>query len=118
MGQAPGGAAVPTIGVGMLGYAFMGKARADRYKTLRYMAWPPAPSEGTTGELEHLLVAIGGRNAVAPDGATFEDGYRAAEICDAIIRSASDGRRVTNEYRSAVARTLLVQARRAALACR
>ena len=29
MGHAGGGAAVPTIGVGMLAYAFMGKAHAN-----------------------------------------------------------------------------------------
>ena len=37
---------------------------------------------------------------VAPYGATFEDGYRAAEICDAIVRSGERGERVTIEYRS------------------
>ena len=30
---------------------------------------------------------------VAPHGATFEDGYRAAEVCDAIVRSGESGRR-------------------------
>jgi hypothetical protein len=29
------------IGVGMLGYAFMGKAHAHAYRTLSYMTWPP-----------------------------------------------------------------------------
>ena len=29
------------IGVGMLGYAFMGKAHANAYRTLAYMTWPP-----------------------------------------------------------------------------
>jgi predicted dehydrogenase len=42
-------------------------------------------------ELEHLLGAIAGRNAVAPHGATFEDGYRAAEVADAIVESATSG---------------------------
>jgi len=37
---------------------------------------------------------------VAPHGATFEDGYRAAEVCDAIVRSAETGQRVQLEYRS------------------
>ena len=32
--------------------------------------------------------AIAGEARVAPHGATFEDGYRAAEVCDAILRSA------------------------------
>jgi len=36
---------------------------------------------------------------VAPYGATFEDGYRAAEVCDAIVRSSESGERVTVSYR-------------------
>ena len=32
---------VPEIGVGMLGYAFMGKAHANAYRTIAYMTWPP-----------------------------------------------------------------------------
>ena len=50
-------------------------------------------------ELEHLLGAIAGRNEVAPHGATFEDGYRAAEVCDAILRSAESRRREAVTYR-------------------
>ena len=34
--------------------------------------------------------AIAGDGDVAPHGATFEDGYRAAEVCDAIVRSSRD----------------------------
>ena len=41
MGQAEGGEEVRTIGIGMLGYAFMGKAHSNAYKTLAYLAWPP-----------------------------------------------------------------------------
>ena len=37
---------------------------------------------------------------VAPHGATFEDGYRAAEVCDAIVRSSESGRRETLDYRT------------------
>ena len=36
---------------------------------------------------------------VAPYGATFEDGYRAAEVCDAIVRSSESGQRETVRYR-------------------
>jgi predicted dehydrogenase len=36
---------------------------------------------------------------VAPHGATFEDGYRCAEVCDAILRSAGSGGRVEVAYR-------------------
>jgi predicted dehydrogenase len=50
-------------------------------------------------ELDHLLRAIAGEHRVAPHGATFEDGYRAAEICDAIVRSAHDGQREAISYR-------------------
>ncbi len=51
-------------------------------------------------EIEHLFGAIAGRNEIAPHGATFEDGYRAAEVCDAIVRSAQSGRREQIAYRS------------------
>lgn len=46
-------------------------------------------------ELHHLLTAIAEDTDVAPYGATFEDGYRAAEVCDAILRSAESGKRET-----------------------
>ena len=45
-------------------------------------------------ELDRFLDAVAGRGEVAPHGATFADGVRAAEICDAIVRSAREGRRV------------------------
>ena len=45
--------------------------------------------------------AIAGEGTVAPHGATFEDGYRAAEVCDAVLRSAESGRREAISYRSA-----------------
>ena len=31
----------PEIGIGMLGYAFMGKAHTNAYKTIPYMMYPP-----------------------------------------------------------------------------
>jgi predicted dehydrogenase len=37
---------------------------------------------------------------VAPYGATFEDGYRASEVGDAIIRSGETGERVRISYRT------------------
>ena len=45
---------VKPIGIGMLGYAFMGKAHSNAYKTLAYMTWPPP--------LRPELVSIAGRN--------------------------------------------------------
>jgi predicted dehydrogenase len=51
-------------------------------------------------ELHHLLTAIRDDSEVRPHGANFEDGYRAAEVCDAILRSAQTGERQTLVYRS------------------
>jgi predicted dehydrogenase len=50
-------------------------------------------------ELHHLLTAIRDDGDVAPHGATLEDGYRAAEVCDAMLRSAENGARETVSYR-------------------
>jgi hypothetical protein len=50
-------------------------------------------------EIHHLLTAIAEDRPVGPHGATFEDGYRAAEICDAILRSAATGSREHITYR-------------------
>jgi predicted dehydrogenase len=50
-------------------------------------------------ELAHLLDAIANESEVGPHGATFEDGYRASEVCDAILRSAASGRREAVSYR-------------------
>lgn len=65
--------------------------------------WPPGHMLGwehaTVHELHHLLTSIAKDKPVAPHGATFEDGYRASEVCDAILRSASTGRRQPVTYR-------------------
>ena len=49
-------------------------------------------------EIAHLLDAIVNNKEVAPYGATFEDGYRNAVICDAIVQSSLEGRRIAIEY--------------------
>jgi len=51
-------------------------------------------------ELLHLLTCIREDKPIGPRGATFEDGYRCAEICDAIVRSHETGRRQEIEYRT------------------
>ena len=65
--------------------------------------WPPGHVLGWehtfVHEIHHLLAAIANDTPVAPYGATFEDGYRAAEVCDAIVRAAHSGSRVAVEYR-------------------
>src|SRR3954469_10119354 len=45
---------VSEIGIGMLGYAFMGKAHSNAFRKIAYMTWPPP--------LEPRLVGIAGRN--------------------------------------------------------
>jgi len=66
--------------------------------------WPPGHiigwGETFVHELHHMLSAIADDGDVAPYGATFEDGYRAAEICDAIIRSGETGQRERLAYRT------------------
>ena len=65
--------------------------------------WPPGHLIGWehtfVHEIHHLLTAIAEDGPVGPHGATFEDGYRAAEICDAILRSAATGNREPLSYR-------------------
>jgi predicted dehydrogenase len=67
MGKASSGAEVKPIGIGMLGYAFMGKAHSNAYKTLAYMTWPPP--------LRPDLVAIAGRNEEAVAEAARRYGF-------------------------------------------
>src|SRR5215468_9670410 len=57
----------PTIGIGMLGYAFMGKAHTNAYKVLPYMMYPPVAIP--------RLVAIAGRNEDAVSEAAKRYGY-------------------------------------------
>ena len=67
MGDARAAGEVQPIGVGMLGYAFMGKAHSNAYKTLAYMTWPPP--------LLPELVAIAGRNEEAVSEAARRYGF-------------------------------------------
>jgi predicted dehydrogenase len=66
--------------------------------------WPPGHIIGWgdtfVNEIHHLLGAIAQHHEVGPHGATFEDGYRAAEVCDAFVRSSASGRREVVSYRS------------------
>lgn len=57
----------PKIGVGMMGYAFMGKAHTNALKKLPYMIYPPPA--------EPVLVAISGRSEDAVKEAAKRYGY-------------------------------------------
>jgi len=61
---------VPTLGVGMLGYAFMGKAHTNAYKTLDYIYTPPPAHP--------RLVAIAGRDRARVEAAARRYGYEKA----------------------------------------
>ena len=79
----------PTIGVGMLGYGFMGKAHTAAYKTIPYMVYPPPAVPE--------LVAICGRNRKRAEEmagkygvpAVFAD-YRKMIECDGIAIWSND----------------------------
>ena len=49
-------------------------------------------------EIAHMLDAIVNNKDVAPYGGTFEDGYKNAVICDAILRSSEEGKRISIAY--------------------
>jgi predicted dehydrogenase len=62
--------------------------------------WWPAPGhaigwgDSFVHELRHFLAAAALGRSVRPHGADFEDGYRAALVCDAILQASSEQRRV------------------------
>ena len=58
----------PEIGIGMLGYAFMGKAHSNAYLKLPYMMYPPVAIP--------RLVAVCGRNEDAAREAARRFGYK------------------------------------------
>jgi predicted dehydrogenase len=65
--------------------------------------WPPGFPLGWADLFVHLVhdftSAIATGRPFGPEGATFQDGYRAAVICDAIAASgANGGERVAIEY--------------------
>ncbi len=49
-------------------------------------------------EITHLLDCIVNDKSVAPYGADFNDGYRAAVVCDAILESAASKKQVDLKY--------------------
>ena len=63
-------AEAPELGIGMLGYAFMGKAHTNAFKTIPYMMYPPVAIP--------RLVGIAGRNEAAVTAAAQRYGYEHA----------------------------------------
>ena len=60
----------PELGIGMLGYAFMGKAHTNAFKKIPYMMYPPVAIP--------RLVGIAGRNEAAVTAAAQRYGYENA----------------------------------------
>ncbi|GIK56862.1 MAG: Gfo/Idh/MocA family oxidoreductase [Chloroflexi bacterium] len=58
---------IPEVGVGMLGYAFMGKAHANAFKTIPYMMYPPPAIP--------KMVSVSGRSEMAVREAARRYGY-------------------------------------------
>jgi predicted dehydrogenase len=60
--------------------------------------WPPGHIIGWehtfVHQLHRFLTAVAGQGQIGPEGATFEDGYQCAVVCDLLDRAARDGRRV------------------------
>lgn len=61
-----------TIGFGMLGHGFMGRAHSTALRKLAWVAWPPP--------LEPHLVAICGRDQAATNAAATRFGYQRASV--------------------------------------
>jgi predicted dehydrogenase len=68
-GKAAAGDA-PVLGIGMLGYAFMGKAHSNAFRKIPYMMYPPAAIP--------RMVGIAGRNEAAVQEAAKRYGYENA----------------------------------------
>ncbi len=71
------------------------------------MWWPPGHTIGWehsfTHEWRDFLSAIIDGRPLSPEQASFEDGYQAAVMCDAIVASAAEGRRVVLDELTATA---------------
>ncbi len=57
----------PEVGIGMLGYAFMGKAHSNAFKKIPYMMYPPVAIP--------KLIALCGRDGEAVSAAAERFGY-------------------------------------------
>lgn len=90
--------------IGEFGRGFRDVLVTERTHPFAPYWYPPGHPLGWdasfTHEFDHFFRAIAGEHTVAPLGATFEDGYRVTEICDAIARSATSGQRESIAFRA------------------
>lgn len=77
------------------GFTRVNVTQVDRDHPFMDVWWPRCHVVGWEhahiNEIAHFLHCIATGEAVAPHGATFEDGYRAAQIIDVLRASAKDG---------------------------
>ncbi|MDW5595050.1 Gfo/Idh/MocA family oxidoreductase [Conexibacter stalactiti] len=94
------GSAAPA---GMAAAGFRRVLVSEQHHPFLAQSWPAGHTIGWEDsfvfEFEHLLRAIGDGTQVGPLGADFEDGYRCAEVCDAIARAARTGTEQQISYR-------------------
>ena len=98
MGEAASEGEIPSIGIGMLGYAFMGKAHSNALKKIAYMTWPPP--------FMPRLVEISGRNEEAVKEAARRYGYESGRPT-----GATWSRTRTSRYSTTAARTTSTSSR-------
>jgi predicted dehydrogenase len=71
------------------------------------MWWPPGHTIGWEHSFAHewrdFLAAVIDARPLPPEQASFDDGYQAAVLCDAIVASAAEGRRVSIDEMTATA---------------
>ncbi len=67
MAGAAAGDDIPEVGIGMLGYAFMGKAHSNAFRTIPYMMYPPPAIP--------RMVSVSGRSEIAVAEAARRYGY-------------------------------------------
>jgi predicted dehydrogenase len=92
----------PVAGVGLEGYAFMGKTHSLAWRTVSEMFWTPSSVSGRwllgyehtfTDEIYDFLAALGSGIAPAP---SFADGLQVQRVLDAVTVSARTDSRMTS----------------------
>lgn len=90
--------AIPQIA----GFTRVNVTQMDRSHPFADIWWPRGHGIGWEhahiNEIAHLLDCIANNKPVAPYGATFEDGYKAIAVIEAIKESGATGRRVSVRY--------------------
>lgn len=85
------------VGIGMLGYGFMGKVHSNACLILprgHNAGW----EYGHVHAISHFVNCVVNDLPVAPYGATFEDGYRVQVIMEKLKESSKTGKRIDLKF--------------------